>query len=44
MVGNARVKYQGNVSYIEEDQEYAVWQDGTFGPQRRFPRHGGGGF
>jgi hypothetical protein len=35
VIGPARVRYEGRVSYIEDDEEYAIWNDGTFGPQRR---------
>jgi hypothetical protein len=34
-IGLMRVRYDGREVTIDNDDEYAIWNDGTFGPQRR---------
>lgn len=34
-VGKLRMRFRGKDTLIEENEEYAIWPDGTFGPQRR---------
>lgn len=36
--GGARMKFEGREFYLPHDMEYAIWQDGSFGPQRRIKR------
>lgn len=33
--GKADIRRGDRVVHMEEDQEYAIWQNGDFGPQRR---------
>lgn len=39
MQGYARVRFQGREFILDPDIEYAVWQDGSFGPQRKYRRN-----
>lgn len=32
--GNVNVRFNGREVYIQHNEEYAIWPDGTFGPQR----------
>lgn len=36
--GRAKVKFEGREFYLDHDMEYTIWQDGSFGPQRRIKR------
>ena len=33
--GDINVRYRGREVRIEQGEEYAIWPDGTFGPQSR---------
>ena len=39
--GRARVRYRGREVEMNEDEEFAIWNEAEFGPQRRVV--GGGG-
>ncbi len=41
-MGQIKVKYHGREIRVEHNEEYAIWKDGTFGPQRRTPAVKGG--
>lgn len=43
-VGDVNVRYRGREVRVEYNMEYAIWDDGTFGPQRTLRHHGGGFF
>jgi hypothetical protein len=36
--GHTKVRFQEKEFTLDPDIEYAVWQDGSFGPQRKFRR------
>lgn len=38
-LGKSSFRYQNRQLHIEDNEEYAIWRDGTFGPQRRMHRH-----
>lgn len=38
-LGKTSFRYQNRQLHIEDNEEYAIWRDGTFGPQRRINRH-----
>jgi len=33
--GDTHVRFNEKEFYLQDDMEYALWQDGSFGPQRR---------
>lgn len=33
--GKLQLRYRGREAFLEVHEEYAIWPDGTFGPQRR---------
>lgn len=37
--GTVTFRYDGRETRIEDDEEYAIWQDGAFGPQKRLRRN-----
>jgi hypothetical protein len=40
--GNIDLRFRGRELFLETHEEYAIWPDGTFGPQRRMQgKHGG---
>lgn len=40
-IGNMKVRYRDREITIDHDMEYVIWDDGTFGPQRRNRTRGG---
>lgn len=38
VTGDARLRFGGREIYLEDNMEYAIWPDGTFGPQFRMKR------
>lgn len=42
--GTVAFIYDGRESRIDDEEEYAIWEDGVFGPQRRIRRNSGFGF
>lgn len=42
--GTVTFLYDGRETTIDDEEEYAIWEDGVFGPQRRIRRHSSFGF
>ncbi len=42
--GTVTFLYDGRESRIDDEEEYAIWEDGVFGPQRRLRRNSAFGF
>lgn len=38
VAGNAYIRFRDRETYIEDNEEYAIWKD-AFGPQRRYQNH-----
>jgi hypothetical protein len=36
--GPAKIRYQGREVWLEHDMEWAIWEGGVFGPQRKLKR------
>jgi hypothetical protein len=39
--GQVRVSFRGQENFISAFEEYTIWSDGTFGPQRLMLRQNG---